>query len=251
MTERKALLERIQRHADELESAQESLRRLSGQLLRVQDEERRRLAGELHDGAGQILAALNMNLETLHEATKDQLSANMSRRLEDSINLAKQVIRETRTLSYLLHPPLLDEAGLLDALHWFVGGFIDRSGIQTTLEVGCDFPRLPRDLETAIFRIIQEALTNIHRHSESRTASIHLAVSGEEILLTVSDEGKGINSALEPAEQNSNSGRKRKLGVGIAGMRERVLQIGGRFEIGAGNPGTILKAAFPSQPQID
>ena len=226
-----------------------------GQLLRVQDEERRRLARELHDGAGQILAALNMNLETLAEATKDQLSSNLSRRLTESISLANQVIRETRTLSYLLHPPLLDEAGLTDALHWFVGGFIDRSGIQTTLDVAEDFPRLPRDLETAIFRIIQEALTNIHRHSGSHTASIQLTVAGEEILLAVSDQGKGIHSEPEPSEQNGNGhnghGRKRKLGVGIAGMRERVLQLGGRFEIGAGNPGTLLSAVFPCHPEID
>jgi PAS domain S-box-containing protein len=255
MTERRALLERIQLHAAELEQTQQTLRRLSGQLLRVQDEERRRLARELHDGAGQILAALNMNLETLAEATKNQLSSNLSGRLTESISLANQVIRETRTLSYLLHPPLLDEAGLTDALHWFVGGFIDRSGIQTALEMAADFPRLPRDLETAIFRIIQEALTNIHRHSGSRTASIQLTVAGEEILLTVSDQGKGINSGPEPAEQNGNghngNGRKRKLGVGIAGMRERVLQMGGRFDIGAANPGTLLKAVFPCQPEID
>ncbi len=255
MTERRALLERIQHHAAELEHTQESLRRLSGQLLRVQDEERRRLARELHDGAGQILAALNMNLETLAEATKDQLSSNLSRRLTESISLANQVIRETRTLSYLLHPPLLDEAGLTDALHWFVGGFIDRSGIQTTLDVADDFPRLPRDLETAIFRIIQEALTNIHRHSGSHTASIQLTIAGEEILLSVSDQGKGIHSEPEPSEQNGNghngNGRKRKLGVGIAGMRERVLQLGGRFEIGAGNPGTLLTAVFPCHPEID
>lgn len=252
MTERRALLERIQHHAAELEHTQESLRRLSGQLLRVQDEERRRLARELHDGAGQILAALNMNLEMLAQATKNQLSQNLSGRLTESINLAKQVIRETRTLSYLLHPPLLDEAGLTDALHWFVGRFIDRSGIQTTLNVADDFPRLPRDLETAIFRIIQEALTNIYRHSGSKSASIQLTLAGEEVLLNVADEGRGISSEPEAAEKNGNgSGRKRKLGVGIAGMRERVLQMGGRFEIVAGNPGTILKAVFPCQPEID
>lgn len=261
MTERRALLERIQQHAVELEQTQETLRRLSGQLLRVQDEERRRLARELHDGAGQILAALNMNLETLALAAKDQLAPNLFWKLNESINLANQVIRETRTLSYLLHPPLLDEAGLIDALHWFVGGFIDRCGIQITLEVNPDFPRLPRELETAIFRIIQEALTNIHRHSGSPTASIHLELAGEEIHLAVSDRGKGITSEpepateLEPGQPNGNGqhggGRKRKLGVGIAGMRERVLQLGGRFEITAGNPGTILKAVFPCRPEID
>jgi len=192
-----------------------------------------------------------MNLETLAEATKNQLAPNLSRRLAESINLASQVIRETRTLSYLLHPPLLDEAGLLDALRWFVGGFIDRSGIDTALQVGDDFPRLSRDLEMAIFRIIQEALTNIHRHSDSLTASIQLAVAGEEILLTVSDEGQGIHPAPEQAEQNGGAGAKRKLGVGIAGMRERVLQLNGRFEIVAANPGTTLRAVFPRQQEIE
>jgi len=247
ITERKALLERIQLHADEVEKTQESLRRLSGQLLQVQDDERRRLARELHDGAGQVLAALNMNLESLQDAIKDQLPANLGRRLADSIRLANQVIKETRTLSYLLHPPLLDEAGLLDALHWFVGGFIERSGIQTALEVPSDFPRLSRHLETAIFRIIQEALTNIHRHSGSRTAGIHLAVSAGEIHLTVSDQGRGVASASTSAGPNGG----RKLGVGLAGMRERVLQMGGHFEIVAANPGTILKAIFPCKQQTD
>ena len=239
MTERKALLDRVQEHAEELELAQQTLRRLTGQLLQVQDDERRRLARELHDSAGQLLAALNMNLESLHEAVKDQLAPGLTQRLAESIRLCNQVIRETRTLSYLLHPPLLDEAGLRDALHWFVGGFIERSGIQTELEISPNFSRLPRELETAIFRIIQEALTNIHRHSGSPKASIQLNWSPKEIILTVSDQGKGMpRSAAEGPKD-------KKLGVGVAGMRERVLQLGGRFEVADGNPGTIIKAAFP------
>jgi len=241
MTERKELMDRIQQHAEELETAQLSLRRLTGQLLHVQDDERRRLARELHDSAGQILAALNMNLESLHEALKDQLAPALAQRLEESIRLANQVIRETRTLSYLLHPPLLDEAGLRDALHWFVGGFIERSGIQTELEISASFSRLPRELEIAIFRIIQEALTNIHRHSGSPKAGIRLALEQNEVLLTISDQGKG----MPPAESSEESRSGRKLGVGVAGMRERVLLLGGRFEIADGNPGTIVKAAFP------
>jgi len=241
MSDRKALLDNIQQHADELEKAQQSLRRLSGQLLQVQDDERRRLARELHDGAGQILAALNMNLESVHEAIKDQISPNLTKRLAESIRLANQVIKETRTLSYLLHPPLLDEAGLRDALHWFVGGFIERSGIQTELEISGNLSRLPRELETTIFRITQEALTNIHRHSGSAKAIIQLIWDVNEIFLTITDEGKGMPSVAEPEEPKKN----RKLGVGIAGMRERVLQLGGRFEIAAGNPGTIIKAVFP------
>ncbi len=241
MTERKLLMDRIQQHAEELEKAEQSLRRLSGQLLQVQDDERRRLARELHDGAGQILAALNMNLESLQEAIKDQIAPSLNHRLGESIRLANQVIKETRTLSYLLHPPLLDEAGLRDALHWFVGGFIERSGIQTELEISPNFARLPRELEIAIFRIIQESLTNIHRHSGSAKASIRLALDGNQIFLTISDQGKGMPSEATLEEPKKN----RKLGVGIAGMRERVLQLGGQFEVAAGNPGTIIKAVFP------
>jgi len=182
-----------------------------------------------------------MNLESLHESVKDQIAPSLTQRLAESIRLTNQVIKETRTLSYLLHPPLLDEAGLRDALHWFVGGFIERSGIQTDLEISPDFSRLPRELEIAIFRIIQESLTNIHRHSGSPKASIHLALDLNEVLLTITDQGKGILPEAAPEEPK----RGRKLGVGIAGMRERVLQLGGRFEIVAGNPGTIIKAAFP------
>jgi PAS domain S-box-containing protein len=240
MTERKMLMDRIQQHSEELERAQQSLRRLSGQLLQVQDDERRRLARELHDGAGQILAALNMNLESLHDAIQDRIAPSMAQRLAESIRLTNQVIKETRTLSYLLHPPLLDEAGLRDALHWFVGGFIERSGIQTELEISPDLSRLSRELETAVFRIIQEGLTNIHRHSGSSKARIHLILGQNEIQLTIADEGKGISTAGTEGQKGG-----RKLGVGIAGMRERVLQLGGCFEIAAGNPGTVIKAVFP------
>ena len=240
MTERKILMDRVQQHAEELERAQQSLRRLSGQLLQVQDDERRRLARELHDGAGQILAALNMNLESLHDSILERIPPSMAQRLAESIRLTNQVIKETRTLSYLLHPPLLDEAGLRDALHWFVGGFIERSGIQTELEISPDLSRLPRELETAVFRIIQEGLTNIHRHSGSSKARIHLILRQNEILLTIADEGKGIPTAGTEEQKGG-----RKLGVGIAGMRERVLQLGGCFEIAAGNPGTAIKAVFP------
>jgi PAS domain S-box-containing protein len=241
MTERKVLMDRVQQHAEELEKAQQSLRRLSGQLLQVQDDERRRLARELHDGAGQLLAALNMNLESLQEAIKGQIAPSQNQRLGESIRLANQVIKETRTLSYLLHPPLLDEAGLPDALHWFIGGFIERSGIQTELEISPKVARLPRALEIAIFRIIQESLTNIHRHSGSVKASIRLALEGTQILLTIGDQGKGMPSEATLEDPKKN----RKLGVGIAGMRERVLQLGGQFEVAAGNPGTTIKAVFP------
>lgn len=240
-TERKALQDQIQQHTEDLERAQDSLRRLSGRLLQVQDDERRRLARELHDSAGQMLAALNMNLESLQDTIRAKLTPDLAQRLAESIRLTSQVMKETRTLSYLLHPPLLDEAGLRDALHWFVGGFIERSGIKTELEISAELPRLSPDLETAIFRIIQEALTNIHRHSGSPTAGIHLEMAPDEILLTVTDQGRGIPSGPGTAQANG----KGKAGVGLAGMRERVLQLGGHFEIIATHPGTAIKAVFP------
>ena len=241
MTERKMMMDRVQQHTEELERAQQTLRRLSGQLLQVQDDERRRLARELHDGSGQILAALSMNLQSLQDAIKERIAPNLAQRLTESIHLTNQVIKETRTLSYLLHPPLLDEAGLRDALQWFVGGFIERSGIQTELYISPSFSRLPQELEVAIFRIIQEGLTNVHRHSGSAKARISLASAHNEVVVTIADEGKGM-----PAEATMEEPKdKRKLGVGIAGMRERVLQLGGSFEITAGNPGTVITATFP------
>jgi signal transduction histidine kinase len=188
-----------------------------------------------------MLAALNMNLESLQEAVKDKIAPRLSQRLQESIRLVNQVIKETRTLSYLLHPPLLDEAGLRDALHWFVGGFIERSGIQAELEISANLSRLPQELEITIFRIIQESLTNIHRHSGSPKAKIHLALESNEVLLTIADQGKGIDSTAT----NEMSARGRNSGVGVAGMRERVLQLGGRFEIVSGHPGTIINAVFP------
>ena len=240
-TEPKMLMDRVQQHAEELERAQQILRRLSGQLLQVQDDERRRLARELHDGSGQILAALSMNLQSLQDAIKERIAPNLAQRLAESIRLTSQVIKETRTLSYLLHPPLLDEAGLRDALHWFVGGFIERSGIQTELHISPAFSRFSRELEVAIFRIIQEGLTNVHRHSGSAKACIRLALGQNEVLLSIADEGKGLPAEATMEEPKGN----RKLGVGIAGMRERVLQLGGSFEITAGNPGTVITATFP------
>jgi PAS domain S-box-containing protein len=245
ITEKKALQDQIQRHTEDLERAQESLRRLSGRLLQVQDDERRRLARELHDSAGQMLAALNMNLESLQDTIRTKLTPDLAQRLAESIRLTTQVMKETRTLSYLLHPPLLDEAGLRDALHWFVGGFIERSGIKTELEISEELPRLSHDLEIAVFRIIQEGLTNIHRHSGSSTAGIRLQMAPDEILLTITDQGKGLPASPASEQANGKGQARGKTGVGLAGMRERVLQLGGRFEIVANNPGTAVKAVFP------
>lgn len=221
-----------------------SLRELSSRLLRTQDEERRRLARELHDSAGQILAAIGMNLSTVQDQA-GSLPATARDALDESAELLQSATREIRTLSYLLHPPLLDEAGLNAALRWFVEGFEERSNIKVSLQMPQSESRLPQDVETAIFRIVQESLTNIHRHSGSETAQIRLARSSSGLTLEVSDRGRGI-----PAEVMRRSDDKGRLGVGILGMRERVTQLGGTLDIESSDgAGTIVRASLPAPDQ--
>ncbi len=217
------------------------LRRLSGRLLELQDEERRRLARELHDSTGQLLAAIQLNLS---RATQEAGSAQpeMQRRLTDTVELTNQAITEVRTMSYLLHPPMLDEAGLALALQWYVEGFVERSNLQINLKLPMKLDRLSRDLELTIFRVLQESLTNIHRHSGSPNADIALDFEGKELLLSVRDYGKGI--ALENLEGARGLG---KVGVGIRGMQERVRQLGGTLSVRKEDPGTLLEARFPVQ----
>jgi len=236
ITERKALLDLLQSRTVELENAEKVLRELSQRLLHAQDIERRRLARELHDGTGQVLVALNMNLEMLRQQATT-LDPILSQRLDDSILLLGGAIREMRTTSYLLHPPMLDEVGLNAALQWLADGFQERSGIQLEIDMPPEMGRLSRDLETALFRIVQEGLTNIQRHSQSPTATVRIIEHPDEIILTVADEGQGMSDQVGQGNENK--------GVGIRGMRERVLQLGGTFEITTGGQGTTLKAVFP------
>ena len=224
----------------ERKEAEKSLRQLSGRLVRVQDEERRRIARELHDSTGQSLAALTMNLTTVQRYASE-LHPEAGKLLSESLALAEQAAREIRVLSYLLHPPLLDEMGLEDAVRHYVGGFANRSGIRVELEFCGARGRLPRDVELTLFRIVQESLTNIHRHSGSPTARISLSVGESEILLEVCDEGRGIPPEMVQRVLNHGIG----LGVGIAGMHERVVQLGGRFGILQANPGTLVKVVLP------
>ena len=209
----------------------------------MQDEERRRLARELHDSTGQIVAALQLNLGlvTHGSACMGEAAADA---LKESIRLADQVSSDVRTMSYLLHPPLLDETGLV-ALEWYLEGFSTRSKIQVAFTLPKDFGRLSRDLETAVFRIVQEALTNVHRHSGSDKASVSIEANEEELVLTVRDMGKGIPSGVLSGAKDSHV----RLGVGISGMRERVRQLGGTLEISAANPGTIVRAILPRTQQ--
>ena len=185
------LEERVLERTAELKLANQSLRNLSAQLLQIRDEEGRRLARDLHDSAGQMLAAIAMNIATV-KAEVHKLDDAGARAVLENDALIKEMTREIRTVSYLLHPPLLDELGLQSALSWYVDGFSERSKIQTELEIASDFGRLPIDIETAIFRIVQECLTNIHRHSGSTTALIRVSRENEKIVVVVQDWGTGI-----------------------------------------------------------
>src|SRR4029453_12960886 len=205
---------------------EEEYRRLSGRLLQLQDEERRRLAVDLHDSTAQSLAALTMNLHVV-DGAGEALDKRSRRALTASQSLAEQCVREVRTFAYLLHPPFLEEAGLLSAVRWFAEGFTKRSGIRVTLELG-EIGRLAAPIETAIFRVVQESLTNVHRHASASTASIRLMGTTDTVVLDVRDQGRGLRDDL--TRQNS-AVPPETLGVGIRGMRERIRQLGGTFDV--------------------
>lgn len=212
---------------------------LSGRLLQLQDEERRRIARELHDGAGQLLAALSMNISAISDE-ESRLSRGVARNVEESRSLIGQALSEIRTISHLLHPPLLDEVGLKSALYEYVNGFGERSNIRVSLDLPSDLERLPRDVELSIFRIVQECLTNVHRHSGSPTARVHLSHHRGEIQLQVSDEGRGINREIQDKFREGKSS-----GVGLRGMRERIRQLGGGMQIQSSGKGTSVNVALP------
>jgi signal transduction histidine kinase/DNA-binding NarL/FixJ family response regulator len=217
--------------AQELQRSYDQLRALSGRLLRLEDEERRRLARELHDTTAQWLAALSMNLSVVSESA-GLLNPRARAAVAESTALADRCLRDIRTVSYLLHPHELDELGLESALSRYIDGFIRRSGIQVEVEVPSDLGRLPQAVETIIFRVVQESLTNIRRHSGSATARVSLLRSPSNLVFEVSDAGRGI-------------GDDATSGVGIASMRERVQQLNGRLEIASHSSGTSVKATIP------
>jgi PAS domain S-box-containing protein len=212
---------------------------LSGRLLQLQDEEKRRIARELHDGAGQLLAALSMNIAAI-STEASRLSSGVARNVEESRSLIDQAVSEIRTISYLLHPPLLDEVGLISALHEYVNGFGERSNIRVSLDLPSDLERLPRDVELSIFRIVQECLTNVHRHSGSATARVQLSHKPGEIQLRVSDQGRGMSREMQDKFQAGQS-----PGVGLRGMRERIRQLGGGIQITSSVNGTSVIVVLP------
>src|SRR6201997_2162077 len=225
------LEERLRKRSEELDIANQGLGDLTARLMQLQDEERRRIARELHDSAGQSLTALALNLSNL--GTEIERLTKSAKTVSDSVVLVNDMSRDIRTISYLLHPPLLDEAGLASALRWYIRGFTERSGIKVELELPEDFERLPRDVETAIFRLVQECLTNIHRHSESPTATISIVHANGEVRIEVRDQGRGI--APEKKLELLSAGTP---GVGIRGMRERLRQLGGTMEINSDGDGS-------------
>ena len=237
----KLLEKSIRESATELERLVDSrtaeLRRLSGRLMTMQDEERRRIAREIHDGLGQELAAAKMILDGI--LVKDA-SPSIRRASAEASELVDRAIQQVRTISHLLHPPLLDEVGLISALRWFLEGLTTRSGIQIHLEVKpTNLGRLKSDVETAIFRIVQEALTNTFRHSGARNGSVRVEEKDGNVVVTVSDDGKGIDA-------NVSQMRPESVGVGIGGMRQRVTELGGNLRLANANPGTVVEVVIPA-----
>ncbi|HEY1262100.1 MAG TPA: response regulator [Terriglobales bacterium] len=226
--------ERLEKMVDERTTA---LRHLSSRLMALQDEERRRIARELHDGLGQELIAAKMIIDGI---LLD--SGNPSAQLAGEASaLVDRAIQQTRSISHLLHPPLLDEVGLHSAVQWYLDGFTKRSGIETTLEIQpSEFPRLAPELETAAFRIIQEALSNVFRHSAARSCKVSLAQTDSQIAVTVRDDGKGIGIMVSELQPGS-------IGMGIGGMRQRVKEFGGELRLENANPGTLVEVVIPSR----
>jgi PAS domain S-box-containing protein len=203
------------------------LQKLSGQLLHIQDEERRRIARELHDDLGQQLSGLKMLLQ--NPKTKDE-----------ALQAADKALASVRNLSYLLHPPLLDETGLRSALYWYVEGLTKRSGIQISLTVKPQiFPRLSKEIEMTIFRVVQEALTNVYRHADTDSARVEIDKQSEWVFVRVRDHGRGLPNEIGGKTLLPN------MGVGVAGMRERLRQLGGELTLSSAEPGTLLEAKIP------
>jgi two-component system, NarL family, sensor kinase len=217
-----------------------SLRQLSARLLQLQDEERRRIARDLHDITGQKIAVLSMSLDRLARLT-EQRKPEAKESIKESRDIVTQIGEEIRTLSYILHPPLLDECGLASAVHWYAEGFQKRSSIKLEVEIDEDLPRLPTDAETTLFRVVQESLTNVHRYSGSSAAKIRISRNSDEVRLEVIDYGHGIKSGTARAKLDGPV----PLGVGIPGMRERLHQLGGGLSIDFGTTGTRVVATLP------
>jgi PAS domain S-box-containing protein len=235
---RAELEKRVEERTEELRKANDSLRDLSARLLQIRDQEGRRLARELHDSVGQLLVAIGMNIAVV-QSQSAKLDEAGARAVAENEVLVQQISNEIRTISHLLHPPMLDEVGLVSALRWYIEGFRTRSAITVEMHVSPDLGRLSAEKETAIFRIIQECLTNIHRHSGSNAAVIRITKQGEYIVVAAEDSGRGI-----PPDRLHRI-RAGQSGVGFRGMAERIRHLGGDLEIRSTTTGTVVTATFP------
>jgi signal transduction histidine kinase len=213
-----------------------SLQQFSSDLMRVQDQEQRKLARELHDSMGQYLSALRMNLAHIRRGSKDV----DPKVLADSEELVDQCLTETRTISHLLHPPLLNESGLRSAAKWYVEGFSQRSGIEVALEVDENVGRMEEDFETALFRVLQESLNNVHRHSQSKSVEIGIRCEGASVVTTVRDFGRGF-----APQQLWNTAVGNSQGIGLMGLRERIAALGGTLELLPAHPGALVRVTLP------
>jgi PAS domain S-box-containing protein len=229
----------VLRDITDRQQAEDSLRQLSRQLLRAQDDERRRIARDLHDSTAQNLAALAMNLARM-DLEAGSLDPQSREIVSESIQLANRCMEEIRDFSYLLHPPTLDEYGLASALQWYVEGFVRRSGIQVELDLPPDLRRLSREAETALFRVAQECLSNVQRHSGSPKARVRIVQESDALVLEVADEGCGFPAA---ARETKRAGSR--IGMGLIGMKERIRHVGGRFETKSDSNGTTIRASLP------
>lgn len=227
----------LHRRARQLEVLNQELRGLSSSLISTQDDERRRIARELHDGLGQDLIAAKMMLDVT--LSQEQTEAKRSQAAVEANTLIDRAIRQVRSISHLLHPPMLDEVGLHPAIQWYLEGLTKRSGIETFIEVQpLDFPRLPPELETTVFRIIQEALTNVFRHSGARKGWVTLAKHENEVVVRVRDDGKGVSAHIAELRPDS-------IGIGLGGMRQRVKEFGGELRLHDAAPGTLVEVTIP------
>jgi signal transduction histidine kinase len=219
---------------DTIEQRTGALRQLSARLLRLQDIERRRIARELHDSLGQYLVGLKLNIDLLRQSPRENLWS-------ETEELMQQCICEVRTLSYLLHPPTMDEAGFVSAARWYVDGFAQRSGVKVTLEAPQELERLPDVVELALFRVLQEALTNVHRHSGASKAHVLILQDEDKVLLEVRDNGRGLPKELLTQFGAAGAG----LGVGLAGVRERARELGGQVALESDHNGTLVGISIP------
>ena len=220
----------------QIEAANARLREMSVHLMRAQDEERRKIARDLHDSVGQYLSAIIMALAPLVQRAKD-LPPNLSEPLREAVEISRACATEVRTISHLLHPPLLDEIGLSSAVRWYAEGFAARSTIQVQLDVPEDLHRFGTDIELALFRVLQESLTNVHRHSGSKMARVSIGADSQQVWLEVRDHGKGL-----PQRDGRLAFRP---GVGTSGMQERIKELAGSLEFSSDQTGTLVKAVIP------